>query len=115
MGTKTFGKGSVQTILPMDNGAALKITTALYYTPSDRSIQATGIEPDVVVEDMQIARREASQDDSLRESDLAGHLENENGDSPRASQQEKSFEEDFQLREALNLLKGVNIVRASTG
>ena len=115
MGTKTFGKGSVQTILPMDNGAALKITTARYYTPKDRSIQATGIEPDVVVEDMQIARREASQDDSLRESDLAGHLENENGDSPRASQQEKAFEEDFQLREALNLLKGVNIVRASTG
>ncbi len=115
MGTKTFGKGSVQTILPMDNGAALKITTARYYTPNDRSIQATGIEPDVVVEDMQIARRQDSQDDSLRESDLAGHLQNENGDSPRGSRQEKSFDEDFQLREALNLLKGVNIVRSRTG
>lgn len=116
MGTKTFGKGSVQTILPMENGAALKITTARYYTPKDRSIQATGIEPDVTVEDLQVSRRDEAQDEALREADLAGHLENENGDSPEgASEVDDPIGDDYQLREALNLLKGVNIVRATRG
>ncbi|MDA9982266.1 S41 family peptidase [Gammaproteobacteria bacterium] len=78
MGTKTFGKGSVQTILPIDNGAALKITTARYYTPNGGSIQATGIIPDVVVEDLEI-RKKDSAPERLRESNLQGHLENENG------------------------------------
>lgn len=115
MGTKTFGKGSVQTILPMNNGAALKITTARYYTPNDRSIQATGIEPDVVVEDLKLARNEEGPGDTLRESDLSGHLQNENGGSSgetTADRSQPSVDDDFQLREALNLLKGVNIVRA---
>lgn len=117
MGTKTFGKGSVQTILPINNGAALKITTARYYTPKDRSIQATGIIPDVIVEDLEFKRKEAD-NGALRESNLAGHLENDNGDgSPddRASPESTtipSVDSDFQLREALNLLKGVNIVRS---
>lgn len=114
MGTKTFGKGSVQTILPINNGAALKITTARYYTPNDRSIQATGIVPDVVVEDLEI-RKKDSGTNIVRESNLQGHLQNENGSSSPADETVAtagaSIEDDFQLREALNLLKGVNIVR----
>lgn len=117
MGTKTFGKGSVQTILPIDNGAALKITTARYYTPSGGSIQATGIIPDVIVEDLEIKRKEAAPN-RLRESNLQGHLENENGSAgdsgeggPVAADARPKIDDDFQLREALNLLKGVNIVR----
>ncbi len=115
MGTNTFGKGSVQTILPINNGAALKITTARYYTPNDRSIQATGIVPDVVVEDLEFKRKEDN-GSLLRESNLQGHLENEvegNADTRNASVSSATpnVETDFQLREALNLLKGVNIVR----
>jgi len=115
MGTQTFGKGSVQTILPMDNGAALKLTTARYYTPDDRSIQAAGIKPDVVVENLRVSRGEADSGGSLREADLPGHLENENGDETDDQDPEQapqmSLDEDFQLREALNLLKGINIVQ----
>jgi carboxyl-terminal processing protease len=113
MGTATFGKGSVQTILPINNGAALKITTARYYTPNDRSIQAQGIVPDVVVEDLEIRKKDADAD-TLREEDLEGHLENENGDGGAGDnvvESGPSVNRDFQLREALNLLKGVNIVR----
>ncbi len=115
LGTKTFGKGSVQTILPMNNGAALKITTARYYTPKDRSIQASGIVPDVVVEDLKVAKEERSGSRRIREEDLARHLKNENGDKDPAAKagetkKKPSIDDDFQLREALNLLKGVNIV-----
>jgi carboxyl-terminal processing protease len=115
LGTKTFGKGSVQTILPMNNGAALKITTARYYTPKDRSIQASGIVPDVVVEDLKVAKEERSGSRRIREEDLARHLKNENGDKDAAAKDSEtkkkpSIDDDFQLREALNLLKGVNIV-----
>lgn len=70
MGTRSFGKGSVQTILPLNNGAALKLTTALYYTPSGRSIQAKGIEPDFVVEETEKGAARF-----LREADLQQHLE----------------------------------------
>lgn len=72
MGTQTFGKGSVQTILPLSNGDGVKLTTALYYTPNDRSIQAQGIIPDVVVKDK-------SSRFEVREADLGGHLANPNG------------------------------------
>jgi carboxyl-terminal processing protease len=118
MGTKTFGKGSVQTILPMRNGAALKITTARYYTPSGRSIQATGIVPDVVVEDLKLAKRE---DDGaatrVREVDLVNHLTNGTETKPAEApaDETKTDSDDYQLQEALNLLKGVNIVRAYSG
>src|SRR6185369_11098992 len=74
MGTKSFGKGSVQTIVPVSNGAALKITTARYYTPNGRSIQASGIEPDIITEEAKITKSEAA--DRLREADLLRHLEN---------------------------------------
>jgi carboxyl-terminal processing protease len=119
MGTKTFGKGSVQTILPMRSGAALKITTARYYTPGGRSIQAKGIEPDVVVEDLKVSRRESKGTQPLREADLSGHLENATvppgasaTGSDATTQAQFKPEDDYQLNEALNLLKGVNIVRA---
>lgn len=118
MGTKTFGKGSVQTILPMGNGSALKITTARYYTPKDRSIQATGIVPDVVVENLQLPDSQPAQLSSLREVDLSRHLENEGEDKKTGQSKSKkdskseSTKRDYQLREAVNLLKGINIVRA---
>lgn len=115
MGTKTFGKGSVQTIIPFTNGAALKITTARYYTPNDRSIQASGIEPDIIVDDLEFKEKDQENGNSaLREADLPGHLENENGeqDEPeKANDATTNLETDYQLREALNLLKGINIVR----
>lgn len=120
MGTKTFGKGSVQTILPMSGGAALKITTARYYTPSGRSIQATGILPDVVTEEAKVTKREKG-DDTLKEVDLSGHLENKIKDKEKDKQgtqkvapsvKLESAGEDYQLQEALNLLKGVSIFRA---
>jgi carboxyl-terminal processing protease len=117
MGTKTFGKGSVQTILPMNNGAALKITTARYYTPNDRSIQATGITPDVLVEDLEFKKKETVTG-RVREADLARHLEGEteqgqedSGEATASMTSMPDIETDFQLREALNLLKGVDIVR----
>ncbi|GMT40189.1 MAG: peptidase S41 [bacterium] len=127
MGTKTFGKGSVQTIMPMSNGAALKITTARYYTPSGRSIQAEGIEPDIIVEQLKVSKAEESKVQRLREADLRDHLENgsakkKNKKSDKANSSEKnknndkegdnkkSKKDDYQLNEALNLLKGVNIV-----
>ena len=114
LGTTTFGKGSVQTILPMLNGAALKLTTARYYTPNDRSIQATGITPDVVsqpAESSQTLDRDASR---LRESDLAGHLENELEKAQNATVDTKTdplLFSDLQVREALNILKGMVIAR----
>ena len=113
MGTQTFGKGSVQTIIPIGNGAALKITTARYYTPSDRSIQAAGISPDIVVEDLEFQRKSDNGLQALREVDLPGHLENEESEQPEQPQNSTSgpdLENDYQLREALNLLKGINIV-----
>ena len=124
MGTKTFGKGSVQTIMPMNNGAALKITTARYFTPSGRSIQAEGIEPDIKVEQLKISDNGDAPATRLREADLRDHLENGNGKkSDKKSKDEKASKKDgksdekdklktdYQLNEALNLLKGVNIVK----
>ena len=120
MGTKTFGKGSVQTILPMSGGAALKITTARYYTPSGRSIQATGILPDVITEEAKVTKREKGAGDTLQEADLSGHLENKDKDKAAAKKSAPSVKldtagEDYQLQEALNLLKGVSIFRAQGG
>jgi carboxyl-terminal processing protease len=129
MGTQSFGKGSVQTILPLGNNTAIKLTTARYYTPSGRSIQAKGIVPDIVVEDPATA----SFDNAfrLREADLDKHLSNsqvdEKSETPakptkgltktRESDTNKSeiaefgAKNDYQLNQALNLLKGMNILR----
>jgi carboxyl-terminal processing protease len=124
MGNKTFGKGSVQTIIPMNDGAALKLTTARYYTPSGRSIQAEGIQPDIVLNKIEIASVEQEDDDlRLKESDLAGHLDNDDqGDdnsknqtktdsSTAAKEKEPLVKRDYGVYEALNLLKGLNIIK----
>jgi len=129
MGTKTFGKGSVQTIVPLTNGSALKLTTARYFTPNGRSIQATGIVPDITVEEAKVTKSE--QQDRLREADLARHLEggdveaapkpdNMKKDDKKKDDKSKSArglpaDDDYQLSQALNLLKGVTIFRVSQG
>ncbi len=112
MGTKSFGKGSVQTVVPISETQAIKLTTARYYTPNGRSIQAQGIEPDIIVER---ARIEALPDrEGVTEADLKGHLDNGNGKEDDKSSKEKLkeqlFNRDNQLYEALNLLKGLNIM-----
>ena len=89
MGTKTFGKGSVQTIMPMSNGAALKLTTARYYTPSGKSIQATGIEPDIITEDVKVTKNEQD-GDRLKEADLNRHLDEEKS-SDKKDEEKTSF------------------------
>ena len=120
MGEKTFGKGSVQTILPLDNGSALKLTTARYYTPSGSSIQARGIVPDITLDRVRVSRVDAGQ--GVKESDLARHLESEEGsegaeeDFEAARQAQQAADDvplaqrDFALYEALNLLKGLHIL-----
>ncbi|WP_414633203.1 S41 family peptidase [Cellvibrio sp. UBA7661] len=115
MGTRSFGKGSVQSVIPISNDRAIKLTTALYYTPNGRSIQAQGIEPDVNVERVQIAA--IQQGLMTTEADLARHLGNTKGgkestSKDRADRRISSAEllkEDNQLHEALNLLKGLHI------
>lgn len=108
MGTESFGKGSVQQVMPLGNGEGLKLTTALYYTPNGRSIQAMGIEPDVRVVRGRLEVTESSS--QLREADLEGHLRSRS--EPRAMTQEMSerLREDYQLGEALNLLKALNVL-----
>ncbi|MBN2232539.1 MAG: S41 family peptidase [Deltaproteobacteria bacterium] len=83
MGTETFGKGSVQTIIPLEDGSAVRLTTSLYYTPSGRSIQATGIAPDITVEEGLVVKREDDQVEfhRVKERDLRGHLENGGAES----------------------------------
>lgn len=131
MGEKSFGKGSVQTILPTSNGAAVKLTTARYFTPSGRSIQAEGIEPDVTLARVKLESLDKAKIESLKEADLSRHLTNGNaksggkkaeedevddakepaekdGDAPELSEADMR---DYPLHEALNLLKGISIMR----
>ena len=119
IGAKTFGKGSVQTILPLSSNSALKLTTARYYTPSGRSIQAEGITPDIELETIEIAQIEAGIE-PLKEADLTHHLENGNSgdaDDDKASGKDKDskaeslVKDDYMLYEALNLLKGLVILQ----
>ncbi|SFB31347.1 S41 family peptidase [Azotobacter beijerinckii] len=115
MGTESFGKGSVQTVLPLNNDRALKLTTALYFTPNGRSIQAQGIVPDIVVERAKLTQD--AQPEHLREADLAGHLGNGNGGPDKPSGKDgkgakaRPQDDDYQLGQALNLLKGLNLTR----
>ena len=105
MGTTSFGKGSVQTVLQLTGRRGIKLTTARYYTPSGRSIQAKGIIPDIVVEQAKVEplkRRKL-----VAEKDLTGHLEADNIDIS-AVLNSQLIETDFQLYEALNLIKGPN-------
>jgi len=112
MGTRSFGKGSVQTILPLSETRAVKLTTALYFTPNGRSIQAEGIEPDILVERATVTAIDEPQ--YVTEADLSKHLDNVNGDSKKtqasADSASKIRSTDNQLYEALSLLKGLNIL-----
>ncbi|MBD2859968.1 S41 family peptidase [Spongiibacter sp. KMU-158] len=114
LGTRSFGKGSVQTVLPLSEDSAIKLTTARYYTPSGRSIQALGIEPDLVVERAKVETLERSS--NITEADLAGHLNNGENESNRKSRDAVENDDaeiaanDNQLYEALNLLKGMYIM-----
>jgi carboxyl-terminal processing protease len=119
VGVKTFGKGSVQTVMPLRNGAALRLTTAIYYTPSGRSIQAKGIEPDIVVE-RQLSdeqEKEPTQSRVVREEDLKNHMDGEDetpsDQTPEEAQQDEikeELEKDNQLTRALEVLKSWEIL-----
>ncbi len=117
MGTRSFGKGSVQTIIPLGLNGAMRLTTARYFTPSGRSIQALGIDPDIVVEAATIEQQETT-GPGRREADLRGALDNPNGenglDSEDATDGEveanalsEAAEQDYQLARAVDLLRGL--------
>ena len=113
VGTRSFGKGSVQTILPLSNGGALRFTTARYYTPSGRSIQAMGIKPDIVVEQRipEELKAKVTQDHDSGEASLRGHLKHEGDQDSKAESGSSSFvpddkAKDTQLQKALDLLHG---------
>ncbi|MEA2093248.1 MAG: S41 family peptidase [Pseudomonadota bacterium] len=119
MGAQTFGKGSVQTILPLSSGTALKLTTARYYTPSGRSIQAEGITPDIELESLKVSSIDSSIE-PLKEADLSRHLENgskkksgksEDKSKDNGDESESLAQTDYQLYEALNMLKGLAILQ----
>lgn len=117
MGEKSFGKGSVQTILPTGKNAAVKLTTARYYTPLGRSIQAEGIEPDVELARVKLESLEGLKFKPVKEADLSHHLENGKGkNNPKQSESEDEKEvepldvRDYALHEALTLLKGLSIL-----
>ena len=130
LGERTFGKGSVQTILPLGNGTAVKLTTARYYTPKGRSIQAAGIEPDIKLKPLKVGADENSESDFIKEADLTGHLRNDRSDKPEPPPTEPPApgstsppdpaklpapesdlaQNDYQLYEALNLLKGMTLL-----
>ena len=110
MGTRSFGKGSVQTIIPLSGSGAMRLTTSRYYTPSGRSIQAHGIDPDIEVEQARLEPLDAGT--SRREEDLRGALSNEsseadNGDQDGAAGEEEF--EDYQLSRAIDLLQGLSL------
>ena len=111
MGTRSFGKGSVQTILPVNDTRAVKLTTALYYTPNGRSIQAEGIVPDIVVERAEMTSVESNR--RTKEADLQGSLSGDGGPVDAQSESEALTElrnSDNQLYEALTLLRGINLL-----
>ncbi|MGC6392293.1 MAG: S41 family peptidase [Alphaproteobacteria bacterium] len=111
LGTKTFGKGSVQTIIPVGPQGALKLTTGLYYTPSGRSIQAAGIIPDLEIEQGRLETNDNGQK-PRKEADLRGRLDNPDGDAgqPVQPKDDQALDEknDYQLTYALNLLRGLS-------
>ena len=123
MGTQSFGKGSVQTIIPLSDGSGLRLTTARYYTPLGRSIQAKGITPDIVVDQIELPKAPVKRDIlSVREKDLENHFEGDGkGDkpgSPKVTKPEKGekqsadlLQADYQLMRAVDLLKGWEILK----
>ncbi len=117
LGTQTFGKGSVQTVIPLEDGAALKLTTAKYYTPKGRSIQAEGITPDITIKYIKPAEENDVENETVRERDLKGHIKavGEEGKKP-TERQKRVFDDvsqDNQLRAAVDLLKSWEIFQRS--
>ena len=119
MGTQTFGEGSVQSIVKLGNNTALKMTTARYYTPKDRTIQAKGITPDILISDVKVDVK-VGDSKYVKEADLQGHLENDKDpDAEKKNKKGKKSEKekplasrDYPLYEALNLLKGLHLLSA---
>jgi carboxyl-terminal processing protease len=116
IGNNTFGKGSVQTVMPLDQTRAVKLTTARYYTPTGISIQASGIKPDIELGDLRLAKADAPAT-VISERDLAGHLR---GDAELAGsakeakpERDAALSDDYGLSEALNVLKGMVLARAN--
>ncbi len=127
MGRRSFGKGSVQTILPMNNRSALKLTTARYFTPNGRSIQAEGIKPDIVIDKVKVSAIKSGAVESVKEADLNRHLANPVSDKDKGADKSKDSktmdaakaadkeeaeqgplaERDYELYEAFNMLKGM--------
>lgn len=120
VGTKSFGKGSVQTVLPVDDNHAIKLTTALYYTPAGVSIQAKGITPDIVIEEMQIPNNKSQSDFAdFTEASLSGHLANGSDGKVKSKplltapngSDAALLHEDYQLYAALTILRGIAVAR----
>lgn len=117
LGVRSFGKGSVQSVIPVTNDRAIKLTTALYFTPSGRSIQAQGIEPDIEVERVRVTAVKARS--RVTEADLSRHIKNANGeDDVKSSDRENGstselLDKDSQLYEAMNLIKGLHLLKRS--
>lgn len=118
MGVQSFGKGSVQTIIPLSDNSGLRLTTARYFTPSGRSIQAKGITPDIVVERVEIPSGEKKESLHLREKDLENHFENdkkggaeEKNSSLPLYKTDDQVKNDYQVLRALDLLKGWEILK----
>ena len=113
MGTKSFGKGSVQTILPSGENVAIKLTTARYYTPSGKSIQMTGIDPDILVEQSEVKPIQDTQ--SRKESDLRGAMKNDQNNSKETNNKKVNEDQnkesvDYQLARAIDLILALNIL-----
>ncbi|HVO65586.1 MAG TPA: S41 family peptidase [Syntrophales bacterium] len=114
IGTQTFGKGSVQTVIPLEEGSALKLTTAKYYTPSGRSIQAEGIKPDIIVKYIKHAEDKEPTDDFIRERDLKGHIKSKkeamNAEESLKREQDILLQ-DNQLKSAIDIIKSWDIMK----
>jgi len=118
MGVQSFGKGSVQTIIPLSDNSGLRLTTAKYYTPSGRSIQAKGITPDIAVERIELASTEKKESMHMREKDLDNHFENDKKEQSAEKTEtlplyktDEQVKNDYQLLRALDLLKGWEILK----
>jgi len=119
VGQKSFGKGSVQTVLQIDEKTAVKLTTARYFTPTGRSIQAKGIVPDIPIASLEIKKNDEKAENVkvLSEANLSGHISNPNGENKITEEEKKTTnkilaEDDYLLFEALNVLKSMNLIQA---
>jgi len=124
MGTRSFGKGSVQSVVPLPDGSAIKLTTALYYTPSGRSIQATGITPDILAKPMRVASNgQNGPNTAVFERNLKGHLQNGNGAKKAkpakkahghpSEMMQKRLGIDTVLQRGLDMLEGLHALNAT--